>query len=151
MEKRSGKEWLRLILGMLSMALILMVTVAVSPPVGSRFVQTLGSAVERLRDAPGIRDRWGVTRPGIRFSDAFAATSESPALRAEEKQEMAAGGRGEVEKRVEAPDSPEQNIGAAPFAEERLAYRPTRAGGMATIQNPAGVPYSDKAHALARK
>jgi hypothetical protein len=132
MEKRSGKEWLRLILGMLSMALILMVTVAVSPPVGSRFVQTLGSAVERLRDAPGIRDRWGVTR-------------------AEEKQEMAAGGRGEVEKRVEAPDSPEQNIGAAPFAEERLAYRPTRAGGMATIQNPAGVPYSDKAHALARK
>ena len=46
---------------------------------------------------------------------------------------------------------PEQNVETAPFAEERFAYRPTRAGGMPTIQNPKGVPYSENTPLLARE
>jgi hypothetical protein len=92
MGKKSAKRWSGMILGMVSMALILMVTVAVSPPVGSRVVRTLGRVIERLREAPGprtsaeIRERWRVTRPGMLFSESFVAKSEPPALRAEEKQ-----------------------------------------------------------------
>jgi hypothetical protein len=92
MRTRSDKRWSGMILGMVSMVLILMVTVAVSPPVGSRVVRTLGRVVERLREAPGprtsaeIRERWRVTRPGMLFSKDFISKSEPPALRAEEKQ-----------------------------------------------------------------
>jgi predicted small secreted protein len=58
---------------------------------------------------------------------------------------------GEVGKRGEESDFPEQNVETAPFAEERLTYRPTRAGGMPTIQNPKGVPYSEPGSLYARE
>ena len=95
MENRKGRQWSRVLIVMIFMALILTVTVAVSPPVGSRTVRTLGSLLEKLREAPGprtsaeIRERWRVTRPGMLLSKDFVPKGEAPGLRelkAEEKQ-----------------------------------------------------------------
>jgi hypothetical protein len=62
-----------------------------------------------------------------------------------------ANGRGEVGKSMEISNFPEQGIDSVPFVEERFVYRPTRAGGMPTIQNPKGVPYPEKASLLVRE
>jgi hypothetical protein len=60
-------------------------------------------------------------------------------------------GSGEAEKRSEVSDNPEQGVESAPFAEERLAHRPIRTGGMPTIENPKGILYSDNASSMARE
>ena len=60
-------------------------------------------------------------------------------------------GQGQAEKRIEASGLPGENIENAPFAEERFAYRPTRPGGMPTLQNPKGIPYAEETPPLTRR
>ena len=64
---------------------------------------------------------------------------------------VVANGHGEVGKGVEISDLPEQDVEAAPFAEDRFAHRPTRAGGMPTMLYPKGIPYSENTPLLARE
>lgn len=67
------------------------------------------------------------------------------------EEETLAYGLRQVGESMGRPDLPEQGVDATPFAEERFVYRPTRAGGMSTIQNPKGVPYSEHTPLMARE
>jgi hypothetical protein len=64
-------------------------------------------------------------------------------VQGDQEQAVLADGLEEVGKRAGETGSPGRGIEAAPFAEERLAHRPTRTGGMPAILNPKGVPYSE--------
>ena len=87
MKNCNGKQRAGMFLGMVSMALILTVTVAVSPPVGSRTVRILAWVIEKLKENPTqrtpeeIRERWRVTRPGMLLSENFVPKCEAPGLR----------------------------------------------------------------------
>jgi hypothetical protein len=126
-----------------------------------------------------IRERWRVTRPGMLLSKDFVPKSEAPGLRELKAKEngqsvsptlqQAIGNEGrvieqnnlekmavssdyeQVGKRIGISSFPGQNDERAPFADERFAYRPTRTGGMPTIQYPKGVPYSKNTPLSARE
>lgn len=60
-------------------------------------------------------------------------------------------GQEQAGKNAEASDLPEQMIDGAPFAEDRFTHRPTRTGGMPTIQYPKSIPYAENKPLLARE
>jgi hypothetical protein len=87
----------------------------------------------------------GCNTARVSNSDLQQASGSEGRVNVQGGQEQAglADGLEEVEKRAGEAGSPGQGIEAAPFAEERLAHRPTRTGGMPTILNPKGVPHSE--------
>jgi hypothetical protein len=125
MGNRKSKQRSGMVVVMIFMVLILMATVSVSSPGVDRATQTLGWLTEKLKGNPmqrtpeEIRERWRVTRPGIREGERPAGFPASSAGRRIPHQSVARKSGRQKERRRVMKESALKSEGISGAGEQR--------------------------------